>query len=1094
VSFDAGSIIARAEVRQDQFNRDLDAMEARARRFEEAQHRIRFVPELRQQDLNRARQQFARFDQQIYQDAVQRQRSGRGLLAGMFGRIMPGGGGGATLFGGLVGSGGTVAGAVTESAIRSEMTKLDSQLARDAATRAAKSAGGGISIPGGSTGGFFKGLFSGIGPNILGLGTKLTAGVGLGGSLLGALPALAGGLGALGVGGIGAGVIGLGAKTLIGTRQAPGALFNQAQTADAALKTGITSAAGGLAGPLRQVLGQVPQLIHSIAGPLRQLFAGAGTLIGPFVHGLTDLAKLVLPGLGQAFRIVAPLMRPFLDGVGHLVANLLPGLNALLKAVRPALTVLEQILAMLGRDLGSMFKDFAPVVRSSAVILKALFGVLAGLLPIIGQLAAIFAKTLAPVFKVFASTIKALEPVLTIIGKIFSELAAAILGDLASAFGALATLLKDIAPSLNILAGALGQVFKILENTGVFAILGDSVEAVVKPLAVLINTLVRGLAPVLPLLIRMISTLAGTAIKILVQALLILLPILTQLVKDALVPLLPTIRVLVPIINAMAVALGTGLGAVLRVIGPILAKLAPFILAVVAAIKLWTIAQAILNIALDANPIGLIAVAIAGLIIAITLLATHWKRVWTDVKNWAHDAWQFLTHGWGQVLIPELTAIRVAVEFVRQHWRAAWNDMKQAGLDAWHFLHNDVFAPIANFVTKTLPGAFRSAVSAIGTAWSAVKAAVRAPVAWVVDNVIDGLISAFDWISGKVGGPHIAPVHPFGLATGGLIPGYGGGDKHLALLEGGEAVVSKETTAAHASELRSWGVPGMQGGGVIGGIGHFFGDIFHAAGAGAKALAALFTGNSTALSNALRGMFPGGAHGAVGALGSLLTAIPATLIRDVVHSLIGSFGGGAVGRGGFGGHGIVPSGPVQAYARRLVGAVWPGAAEWMAFADIVARESGWNPFATNPTSGAYGIPQALPAGKMASAGADWRTNPFTQLRWMVGYIRSRWIDPLRADFNERTQHWYDKGGWMRPGYPNGTGRPEAVITPAQSDAFIALAAMAARGGTGDLGPLLAKLDKLIKAVEAAPQKTAGGMAEALNRAGRRSAYSSAYGG
>jgi hypothetical protein len=47
---------------------------------------------------------------------------------------------------------------------------------------------------------------------------------------------------------------------------------------------------------------------------------------------------------------------------------------------------------------------------------------------------------------------------------------------------------------------------------------------------------------------------------------------------------------------------------------------------------------------------------------------------------------------------------------------------------------------------------------------------------------------------------------------------------------------------------------------------------------------------------------------------------------------------------------------------------------------VWTRESGWNPYATNPLSGAYGIPQSLPAAKMASAGPDWQTNPATQIR------------------------------------------------------------------------------------------------------------------
>jgi hypothetical protein len=57
---------------------------------------------------------------------------------------------------------------------------------------------------------------------------------------------------------------------------------------------------------------------------------------------------------------------------------------------------------------------------------------------------------------------------------------------------------------------------------------------------------------------------------------------------------------------------------------------------------------------------------------------------------------------------------------------------------------------------------------------------------------------------------------------------------------------------------------------------------------------------------------------------------------------------------------------------------------------IFTRESGWKINATNSSSGAYGIPQALPGSKMASAGADWRTNPWTQIRWAIGYVDGRY--------------------------------------------------------------------------------------------------------
>ncbi len=63
--------------------------------------------------------------------------------------------------------------------------------------------------------------------------------------------------------------------------------------------------------------------------------------------------------------------------------------------------------------------------------------------------------------------------------------------------------------------------------------------------------------------------------------------------------------------------------------------------------------------------------------------------------------------------------------------------------------------------------------------------------------------------------------------------------------------------------------------------------------------------------------------------------------------------------------------------------------------NIIERESGGNVFAMNP-DGAYGIPQALPGSKMATAGADWRTNPKTQIRWMIGYTNDTYGSPCAA--------------------------------------------------------------------------------------------------
>ncbi|WP_316528392.1 transglycosylase SLT domain-containing protein [Kitasatospora brasiliensis] len=76
------------------------------------------------------------------------------------------------------------------------------------------------------------------------------------------------------------------------------------------------------------------------------------------------------------------------------------------------------------------------------------------------------------------------------------------------------------------------------------------------------------------------------------------------------------------------------------------------------------------------------------------------------------------------------------------------------------------------------------------------------------------------------------------------------------------------------------------------------------------------------------------------------------------------------------------------------------------FSQIISHESGWNVTATNPSSGSYGLGQALPASKMASAGADWKTNPSTQIKWALDYMNTRYGSPNAAWNFWQNHHWY----------------------------------------------------------------------------------------
>jgi Transglycosylase SLT domain len=83
-----------------------------------------------------------------------------------------------------------------------------------------------------------------------------------------------------------------------------------------------------------------------------------------------------------------------------------------------------------------------------------------------------------------------------------------------------------------------------------------------------------------------------------------------------------------------------------------------------------------------------------------------------------------------------------------------------------------------------------------------------------------------------------------------------------------------------------------------------------------------------------------------------------------------------------------------------------GSGQFDCFNNIIMRESMWRVNATNPSSGAYGIPQALPGSKMASAGSDWRTNPATQIIWGIEYMKDRYGSPCAAWGFKSSHGWY----------------------------------------------------------------------------------------
>lgn len=138
----------------------------------------------------------------------------------------------------------------------------------------------------------------------------------------------------------------------------------------------------------------------------------------------------------------------------------------------------------------------------------------------------------------------------------------------------------------------------------------------------------------------------------------------------------------------------------------------------------------------------------------------------------------------------------------------------------------------------------------------------------------------------------------------------------------------------------------------------------------------------------------------------------AAAARSASSSSFSSSGGGSssaarpVAPSGGGGSGDNSPGGAQATARGMLAGFGWGDDQFSCLVSLWNKESGWNYQAYNSSSGAFGIPQALPGSKMSSAGADWQSNAGTQISWGLGYISGRYGSPCGAWGHSQSVGWY----------------------------------------------------------------------------------------
>jgi hypothetical protein len=191
-----------------------------------------------------------------------------------------------------------------------------------------------------------------------------------------------------------------------------------------------------------------------------------------------------------------------------------------------------------------------------------------------------------------------------------------------------------------------------------------------------------------------------------------------------------------------------------------------------------------------------------------------------------------------------------------------------------------------------------------------------------------------------------------------------------------------------------------------------------------------------------------------------------------------------------GGGGPVSAGAnaAQGYAASRLGAYGWGAAQMKPLIMLWNQESGWNRLAYNASSGATGIPQALPYTKMPRAAwlpsQGGQASASAQIDWGLGYIKGRYGSPAGAWAHEVANNWYDRGGWLMPGLTlahNETGRPELIIP---GEGFDKLAA--------ELRALRGQVAELIRTTAAVPAATGAHVAAGVNAAGADAVFRRRY--
>jgi SLT domain-containing protein/chemotaxis protein histidine kinase CheA len=836
---------------------------------------------------------------------------------------------------------------------------------------------------------------------------------------------------------------------------------------------------------------EVVRELLSMRGALHELETIAQTAIAPglvlFLQGIQKIMPVVDSGvramgkaIGSAFGDFGKVMQTpaFAQGMAGLIANgiqfaqiVLPAFAQFLQQMgilgskQGAVTGLADALAGIAQGLTGLAKGLIPYIPAFNSILQMLGKLASEIGPALAQSLGIAAQALEPIMKFLSS------PAGTPVVQVLAHIAAYMLifkgfqklvpfEGIAKGFG----MIKGLPETLGKVAGGIkgiGSGEGILSKAGGwFSSLGTSVSGAASAIAGKFSGAWSGLvsfgSKIGPAMSGAASSVAG-------------------------------------FVSGMVSGLASAAKATVAWVAEHAVATAAFIAENVAQAASATAAF----VAENAATLG-IAAAIGLLIAGVVYAATHWTQVWhamSDVVDWVgahvgqvisdvitgpfgdlekaalwlwHNVFDPVFHGIGQLAVDWYdSAMKPEFDLVI----GAMHALEDAALWMWH----NVFTPVFSGIEA---GA-RAFVSGFSAVWGRLEGAFKAPVNFLIKTVYDdGIAKLWNDVVTHIGLSSIKLPVIAGLAGGGIVPGRDTGrDTQLVAMRPQEGVLVPGAVRAigpgtvHAlnaaygdgGRSSSGAVPHFGGGGILGDIGGWLSDVGKGIVGAAKFAADFATDPGGAVSTLLDHVI---GTTAAGDLGKVMTAIPKTIVTDLAHVVMSAVTGGG------GGKGISAPGPVsgtvsQWFSQAVKLAKVP--VSWIPDLETIAHyESGDNPNAINLSDSnaaagdpSRGIMQEIMTTFLAHHVPGTSMNiydPVANIASASRYILSRYGSVSNVPGIVSLEHGggyvgYDGGGWLMPGMTpaNQTGKPEAVLTPEESAAFVAIARHMTQQGVGGTG-------------------------------------------